>query len=64
MDWTCSLKEGRLVEKAFSKMPAKQGEGLGILEIAEKIESPLWKLLPIVEQLREHQLLEVVEASS
>ena len=35
-----------------------------LLEIAEKIESPLWELLPIVEQLREHQLLEVVEASS
>ena len=35
-----------------------------LLEIAEKIESPLWELLPIVEQLREHQLLEVAEASS
>lgn len=30
-----------------------------LLEIAEKIESPMWELVPIVEQLLEHQLLEL-----
>ena len=36
-DWTCSLKEGKVIEKAFSKLPAKNAKGMGILEIAEKI---------------------------
>ena len=34
-----------------------------LLEIAEKIESPMWELVPIVEQLLEHQLLEVLDSS-
>lgn len=34
-----------------------------LLEIAEKIESPMWELVPIVEQLVEHQLLEVLDPS-
>ena len=37
VDWSCSKKEGQLVEKAFSKMPAAQCKRLGILAIAEKI---------------------------
>jgi aminopeptidase-like protein len=34
-----------------------------LLEIAEKIETPMWELVPIVEQLLEHQLLEVLDSS-
>jgi aminopeptidase-like protein len=34
-----------------------------LLEIAEKIASPMWELVPIVEQLLEHQLVEVLDSA-
>jgi len=36
-DWTCSKKEGQVVDAQFPKMPAAQAKGLGILTTAEKV---------------------------